>query len=234
MRYLHPVQAHERFGASGCYRFFANGAELRKTESWAIHAHPDGERFIRVDADARAEEGKSILAEALMSYDDKLVRLDIRYENAQFEGGVKTLRATYQISDDRLQVGYSMNGAERKYIEAALPPDSLVDVPLLVFRGSAIAKIAARVGSEMAIYVPMFDHAQLFPGVLREVRSPVEYMGEEALYLGEREVPTRRFRYVDKAAMYWIDQYDIIIKRVSGYKQREFKVEISNYAAPAA
>jgi len=230
MRYLHPVQAHERFAASGCYHFVINGVALRKTESWAIHAHPDGEKFLRVDVDAREEEGKSILMEALLSRDDALVRLDIRYENAKFEGGVKSLRATYQIAGDRLQVGYNMNGAERKYVEAEMPQDALIDIPLLVFRGGAVAKMAARYGKEITMYVPMFDHAQLFPGVLREVFSPVEYVGEEALYLGDRQIPTRRYRYVNKAATYWVDRHDTIIKRVNSYRQQEFTVEISNYA----
>ncbi|MCY3866629.1 MAG: hypothetical protein OXG68_14425 [Chloroflexi bacterium] len=230
MRYLHPVQAHERFLASGSYRFVIDGAPLRKTESWAIHAHPDGERFIRVDVDAREDEGKSILAEALLSRDGALVRLDIRYENAKFQGGVKTLRAAYQIAGDRLQVGYNLNGAERKYVEAELPQAALVDIPLFVFRGRAISKMAAQPDRELAIYVPMFDYAQLFPGVLRKGFSPVEGLGEDTLHLGERQVSTRRYRYVDRAATYWIDRHDTIVKRVSSFKQREITVEISNYA----
>lgn len=230
MRYLHPVQAREQFQASGCYRFVIDGAPLRKTESWAIHAHPDGERFIRVDADAREDEGKSILAEALLGRDGALVRLDIRYENAKFQGGVKTLRATYQIAGDRLQVGYNLNGGERKFVEAELPHGALVDIPLLVFRGGVISKMAARLDTELAIYVPMFDYAQLFPGVLRAVSAPVERIGDDLLYLGERQVPTRRYRYVDRAATYWIDRHDTIVKRASSFKQREISVEISNYA----
>ena len=89
MRYLHPVQAHEQFVASGIYRFAKDEKALDKTEAWTIHSHADGERFIRVDLDARREEGKSILAEALLSRSGELARLDLRYENANFEGGIK-------------------------------------------------------------------------------------------------------------------------------------------------
>ena len=98
MRYLHPVQAHERFLASGRYRFFKDGERLRKTESWTIHSHPDGETFVRVDMDAREAEGKSILAEALLNSSDSLVRFDIRYENARSEGGIKNLRGDLSAS----------------------------------------------------------------------------------------------------------------------------------------
>ena len=232
MRYLHPVQAHERFRASGCYRFAKNGAALQKTESWTMHTHADGETFVRVDADARAEEGKSMLVEALFSQDGALVRLDIRYENERFELGVKTLRATYQLAADRLQVGYSMNGGERDYTEVELPPDVLFDVPLLVFRGSAITRLAAQAEGALPIFVPMFENAQLFPGVLQSIASPVEYIADDLLLLGAREIPARRYRYVDKALSYWIDQHGMILKRVNSFKQQEIVVQISNYAAP--
>ena len=45
MRYLHPVQAHERFLSSGSYRFSKDGERLRKSEAWTAHGHPDGEDF---------------------------------------------------------------------------------------------------------------------------------------------------------------------------------------------
>lgn len=233
MRYLHPVQAHERFLASGCHRFFRNGELLRKTESWAIHSHPDGEKFVRVDMDAREAEGKSILAEALLTSGDSLARLDIRYENARFEGGIKNLRATYQLADARLQVGFSMNGEDRQYVEVSVPQNALIDIPLLVFRGRAVMRLAQLRQARMAVFVPMFEHAQLFPGVLQHNVSPVEYVGDDEVLVGKRLIPARRYRYIDKAVSYWIDRHGVIVKRVNSFKQQEMLVEISNYAAPA-
>ncbi|MCY3914808.1 MAG: hypothetical protein OXG49_02225 [Chloroflexi bacterium] len=233
MRYLHPIQAHERFLASGCYRFGKNGQTLVKTESWTLHAHPDGEKFVRVDMDARQEEGKSLLAEALLDIKSALVRFDIRYESDQFEGGIKHLRATYQRADERLQIGYRLNRDERKYIEVDLPDDALIDLPLLVFRGRTIKALAERSIGLIPIYVPMFEHAQLFPGVLRRVASPVERAGDDTVFIGKRAINVGRFRYRDQAVSYWIDQHDLIVKRVNSFKQQEMTVAISNYAAPA-
>ncbi len=233
MRYLHPIQAHERFLASGCYRFSKDGRTLAKTESWATHLHPDGEKFVRVDMDARREEGKSILAEALLDSGNRLVRFDIRYENDQCEGGIKLLRATYQRAVEGLQIGYNINGDERKYIEVDLPDDALIDLPLLVFRGATIKALAERSTGLIALYVPMFEHAQLFPGVLRQVASPVERAGEDTVFLGKRPIKTSRFRYRDKAMSYWIDNHKVIVKRVNSFKQQEMTAAISNYAAPA-
>jgi len=233
MRYLHAIQAHERFLASGCYRFGKNGQTLAKTESWTMHAHSDGEKFVRVDMDARQEEGKSILAEALLDFKGALVRFDIRYENDQFKGGIKRLRATYQRADERLQIGYSLNGDERNYVEVALPADALIDLPLLVFRGATIRALAEKPAGLISVYVPMIEHPQLFPGILRQVTSPVERVGDDTVFIGKRAIQASRFRYRDKAVSYWIDDHDLIVKRVNSYKQQEMTVAISNYAAPA-
>ena len=233
MRYLHPVQAHERFLASGCYRFSKDGRALAKTESWTMHAHPDGEQFVRVDMDARREEGKSILAEALLDRGNRLVRFDVRYENDRFDGGIKHLKATYQLAGEGMRIGYNMNGGERKYVEVELPDDALIDLPLLVFRGAAIKALAERTSGLIALYAPMFEHAQLFPGVLQRVAPPVERAGDDTVFLGKHAIQASRFRYRDKAVSYWIDSHDLIVKRVNSFKQQEMTVAISNYAAPA-
>ncbi len=231
MRYLHPVQAHERFVASGVYCFGKDGQALDKKEAWAIHEHPDGEKFIRVDVDARREEGKSILAEALQGSDGRLARLDIRYDSSQFQGGIKDLRASYQVADERLQVGYNLNGGERQYLEIDFPHEALFDIPLLIFRGATILAMAEQTGSARPIFVPMFEHARLFPGALHKTSEVVDFAGVDTLDLGERQIQTRRYRYRDRASAYWLDRHGVIIKRVNAFKQQEFVVKISNYAA---
>lgn len=233
MRYLHPVAARERFVAGGRYHFSKQGAPLQKSETWTIHAHPDGENFLRVDADSLREEGRSVLAEALFDQAGALARLDIRYENAHFPGGVRHLRATYQLADGCLQVGYELNGAERQYRELPLPPEALIDVPLLPFRGRAIAALAERGAAPTWLFVPAFDYAQLLPGALQQVLSPVAAAGTDILRLGKRGIATRRFTYHDKAAAYWLDKHDVIIRRVNAFRQQEIVVQVSNYVAPA-
>ena len=232
MRYLHPVQAHETFMASGRYHFFKDGQELDKTETWALHEHPDGGRMTRVDVDARRSEGKSILVEALENRDCALERLDIRYENAQFEGGIKELRASYQLDETLLQVGFNLNGAERQYMETELPPEVLIDIPLLIFRGRTIHAMSQHDGRARHIFVPMYEHVRLFPGTLKLVGPSVDCGGEDSLALGKRQLPVMRYRYRDQAVAYWIDRHGVVIKRVNAFKRQEIVVKISNYAAP--
>ncbi len=234
MRRLHPVQAHERFVASGCYRFFKDGNPLAKTEAWTLHALPDGERMLRVDLNAIAEEDRSILAEALLERDGALARFDLRYENGRAGGSIQRLQATYQLASGRIQVGYRLNEAAREYREMALPPATLIDLPLLFFRGRAIEAMARQGGQPLSLFVPMFEHWQLFPGIVQTISPPVQFAGREALALGRQRIQTRRYRYTNRAAAYWIDERGVIIRRVSAYKQSEMSVQISNYAAPPA
>lgn len=230
MRYLHPVQSHEKFVASGIYKFFKEGEELRKTEEWTIHAHPDGEHFIRVDADSRFEDGKSILLEALQNVEGEIVRVDVNYHNPTFEGGIKTLRATFSVDGDTINVGYEMNGAERKYEEIPLPRFTLIDLPFSVFRGK-IARLLALYGDKPTpVFVPMLEFSQLFPGVVQNVQSQVEFVTDEPITIGQHVFETKRYRYPDKAISYWVDRNDIVIKRVNSFKQQEFVMQISNYA----
>ena len=44
------------------------------------------------------------------------------------------------------------------------------------------------------------------------------------VHLGNREINASRYRYRDKAVSYWIDQHDLIVKRVNSYKQQEMTV----------
>lgn len=230
MRYLHPVQVHEKFVGCGEYRFVKDGRTLDKTEAWAIHEHADGGRFIRVDVDARRLEGRLILAEALLGPDGALTRLDVRYENARSTGGIKHLRASYQLAGLTLQVGYNMNGAERQYSEVTLPPNVLLDIPLLIFRGEVIHALAGQGATARPIYVPMFEHAPLFPGSLSKVAAAVDFAGDDTLMQGKRPIPVKRYTYRDRAAVYWIDRHGIVVKRVNAYKQQEIVVKVSNYA----
>lgn len=230
MRYLHPVQGHEKFVASGIYKFFKDGVELRNTEEWTIHEHPDGEQFIRVDADSRFEDGKSILLEALINTDKEIVRFDVSYNNPKFEGGIKTLQATFSIDDDVLQIGSTMNGAEREYREMALQKFTVIDLPFLIFRGRTTVELARYGDKPVPMFVPMFDFAQLFPGVVQTVESLVQRDNEEEVGIGQRVFDTRRYRYPDKAISYWIDDNQVVIKKVSAFKQHEFVTQISNYA----
>ena len=233
MRYLHPVQGHEKFIASGVYKFFKNGEELRKIEEWTIHEHPDGERFIRVDADSRFEDGSSILLEALTSKSGEMVRFDVNYSNPKFEGGVQKLRATFSIDNDVMQIGYEMNGADREYREIELPKFTLIDIPFLIFRGRTTVELARYGDKPIPMFVPLFDFAQLFPGVVQMTQSQVEKVTEDAIGIGQLVFDTKRYRYPDNAISYWIDEHQVVIKRVNAHNQQEFVVQISNYAQHA-
>ena len=233
MRQLHAVAAHEKFVASGVYTFARDGEAMPKTERFTTHELGDGGRLTRVDMDARLDEGKSLLLHALHDSKGALQRFDLRYHNERYEGGVKSLGASYQFDAARTQVGYAMNRAARDYVEMELPQDVLIDMPLLCLRGLSLMTLARREGLPTPLFVPMYEFASLFPGIVTEVVSPVEALGEDLLTSGNRAYLANRFRYRDKAASYWVDAHGTIIKRISAFKQREFVVELRDYARRA-
>jgi len=228
MRRLHPVAAQERFLGSGSYHFSIDGRALDKCENWSLHELPDGERIVRVDMDARREEGRSILLHGLQTQDGGWVRLDIRYDGAA-GSALRSLRASYQIDGCCLRVGYSMNSATREYEEMTLPADTLIDMPLLLARGAIIPQLA---GHSRPVYVPMFELAQLLPGRLQQSSGTVLFDGHDTLRLGAHAVQTRRFRYTDRVALYWIDRQDVIVQRLTVRRGQELRVQLRNYAAP--
>ena len=230
MRQLHPVAAHEKFVASGVFVFARDGQAMAKTERFTTHELGDGGRLTRVDMDARENEGKSLLLHALFDSGGGMQRFDIRYHSEAFDGGVKSLSASYQFDTGRVQVGFRMNGAERDYVELDVPQDALIDMPLLCLRGRSLVHLARREGQPTPMFVPMVEFASLFPGIVTHAVSPVEALGEELLTSGGRAYLASRYRYRDKAASYWVDEYGMIVKRISAFKQREFLVELRDYA----
>lgn len=230
MRYLHSVSMSEVFVASGVYKFFKEGDELPHSESWSIHEHPDGEWFVRVDDDSRGLDGKSLLLEALLDSQRRIVRFDVNYSNPKFENGIRTLRATFTLEGQVLQVGWSFNDAERQYTELTLPINTIIDIPLCSFRGRSTVALAEMGDSPVAVFLPLFEQYQLFPGAVATGHSPAEAGIEEEIAIGRQTYQTRRYRYPDRALTYWVDDRDIMIKRVSNYKQQEFVTVLTNYA----
>ena len=230
MRYLHPVAVHEKFVASGLYRFYEEGVELKRTESFQIHEHQDGSQLIRVDEDARFLDGKSILLEAFQAENGQIERFDIVYDNPKFENGIKSLRATYLVEGDMLQVGRSLNGGDREYSEIQLDENTVLDLPFCIFRGLTIKQMTACLDGAVSVFAPLFEQPKLFPGVIATGQSPAEFVAEETISLGQREISTKHYRYPDNSLSYWIEEHNTLVKRISNFQQREFVTHLTNYA----
>ena len=54
----------------------------------------------------------------------------------------------------------------------------------------------ARYGDKsVPMFVPMFDFAQLFPGVVQMSQSQVEHVTDEMIGIGKLSYETKRYRY---------------------------------------
>lgn len=123
MRYLHPVQMHEKFVASGVYSIQTDTLPAR-TEQWSIHELPDGSWFIRADCELASQPHDDLLLEALVQTPltaPKIERVDLRYLANQ--PGSKTSRTqTLIFFEDYIQVGYTQDNQPREQIELRLTP----------------------------------------------------------------------------------------------------------------
>jgi hypothetical protein len=117
VRYLHPVSMSEVFVAGGVYHHEQPDGKLWVEESWTIHEFPDGAWMIRVDHDRRTSDGVSVLIEAWRSpiaEGAKIERFDISAFGTS-QATVKHARCTYSLMDDSVEVGRSLDGADRQY-----------------------------------------------------------------------------------------------------------------------
>jgi len=147
MRYIHNVNFHETFIASGEYHL-AGGA----VDSWTIHRLPDGSHFIRVDIDERdTTSGASILVEALQNAEAIIERFDVHVFYSKAVDGVMSLRASYTLLEDYVQIGRSFNNQAREYSELEISENTYLMPPGKVFLGNLILHSTSRSGDTLRL-----------------------------------------------------------------------------------
>lgn len=132
MRYLHVVSQNEAFVASGVYHYAHDGLMTGVTESWTIHEFPDGANMIRVDYDARATHGESVLIEAWRSPVEpanagggQIERIDIS-AFGPVGAAIQHARVTYSLFETSVEIGRTLNGGERVYTEQPWQPAAIL------------------------------------------------------------------------------------------------------------
>lgn len=152
MRYIHPVQMHEKFVASGEYHLVLTAPEseaspVRQVEAWAIHEHQDGGWMIRCDRHTPDRLAAPVLlGETLRRADGDLDRIDLRY----FTGGRLTVEISYTFEPAYVSIGRrdrQPDGtlSERDYQEIPLPAGYVADGGVFAAtRGLTVQQLANR------------------------------------------------------------------------------------------
>lgn len=219
MRYLHAIAPHERFVASGIYRYFHDNHILSTTEEWSIHELPDGERFIRIDHDAKP---LMILTEALMRSDGSIERVDM-----QCFAGRSVIRTTWVRHDDYIQVGRRFNYDERTYNELPIEKDTLLCPPFLLLEGYCYALFAHH--AERLIVTTRLDIEGI--GIPFVTYCQVKDEGTQLITIGQRDIIGRRLQVNEHPEWIWLDDKGIALKWSALEKHgQQFTKYLSNYA----
>ncbi len=143
MRRLHAVGLHESFVASGQHQISwvqipGGAAASAETESWSLHALPDGSYLFRADRQGAAARPLWVL-EALRDAHGRIQRLDRLVERSEPDEWVQ-VRSTYTFFVDHVQIGWAANRkpngeVQRQEMELALAPGYQVNVGAAGARG---------------------------------------------------------------------------------------------------
>jgi protein involved in ribonucleotide reduction len=223
MRYLHVLQPHEVFVASGVYRYTRDGEALAVREQWTLHDLPGGAQFIRVDEDGREEDGLSILSEALIAPDGTIERFNVKSSNPQ-DDAIQLLQADYSFNEEYVQIGRSIDGGEREYSEFERFPDSVIYIRQTVFMGHTIRQVLAHGGEQQVFSPQMLSTGDSY---LRKMR--VESRGEEALTIGSRTYEAHKYQLANDV-FYWLDEHDIVLKRRYVRNGQPYECVLTDYA----
>lgn len=223
MRYLHTIAAHETFIASGVYRTYRAGTELPVREAWTLHELKGGANFIRVDEDARDEDGLSILSEALISPEGQIERFNVQSFSSK-DSAIKLFKADYTFQPDYVQIGRKTAGQEHEYEEFQLQLDAVTYIKQTLYMGYTLRDILAK-GTSSHVFAPQL----LSVGVNQMQKIIVQSKGTENLQVGRKKIAAFKFQIADDV-FYWLDEHHIPLQREYQYEGVAYQVKLTDYA----
>lgn len=235
MRYLHKVNQHEKFVASGIYIHYRNGQATKTREHWRIHEQPDGAHFIRVDDDWRDDDGSSVLIEAWRSplaEGGRIERVDLTAFGPK-SAEIKQVKATFTANNEFLDIGRTIDDNDREYFEMRLPDGYILSPESLIFGGFEVAELALRQGENVPVisYLPTFLNESASFRLVVHQHSAI-FLQNETLTVDGKPLETRCFEQVSavngEKMRLWIDEHDILVKYMS--EDEQYSALLTQYA----
>lgn len=223
MRYLHAVALHEKFVASGEYRYFRNGEALAIREKWTIHELPGGAIFYRVDEDGRDDNGLSILSEALINPDGQIERYNVQSFNPK-DSETKLFKADYSFNEDYVQIGRKVQGQEREYEEFPLLEKCAIYIKQTLFMGLMIRDVLAN-NNQAQVFAPQL--LSMSANVVQKII--VKKHDTESVEVGRKHIEAKKYQIADDV-FYWLDEHQIPLKRSYSHNELQYMVQLTNYA----
>jgi hypothetical protein len=221
MKTITPIVADETLLASGVYVYFLNEQPTGVTEPWSIHRLPDSSYCTRVERDARAAFGMTILVEAFsrtwLATDD-LQRFTVAQSNAN-HAATSEGRAEYLFSNKTVIVTRSVNSQVMPSEELSLPENTVVSPLMRVFLGPVIRQVLAHgKGQPVPVLVPSLEQMLDPETLLRPLfdARQAAMLGAENVEVDGRLLPARRYQYLSKhydaESQFWLDENDLLLR----------------------
>lgn len=223
MRNLHAVAVHEKFVASGVYRYTRDGVPLGVREAFTIHEFDGDALFYRVDEDGRDEDGLTILSEALVNPEQRYERFNVQSFNSK-DPVLKPFKADYTFQDDYVQIARSVAGQDREYEEFVLKVECVMYLRQTVFMGRTIREIERRENKAQVFRPALLSTEE---NVLQKII--VQSVGYETIEAGRRAIEAEKFQIADDV-FYYLDEHDIPVKREYWHDGAHYEVFITDYA----
>jgi hypothetical protein len=237
MRALHQVRPHETFVASGVYYYFEDEKPSGMVEHWSIYQLPDQSQIVRVDRDGRDSPSKtSLLIETLRSADGKIERCDIRFYYPNSEKKMQEARATYNFTDEHVEIGRILGSHERIDEVVKLPLQTVIYLLAHILTGDVIKRLAARENEKGFVFLPRIadlNDSQLLGGLVEE-RS-AHFLGDETIDINGKVYATHHYQFIggnyQESSSFWLDDHDVLVRyRYQSSDQHIWTTILKQYA----
>lgn len=221
MRTITSITPKDELVARGLYTYYLNEQPAGVTEAWSVHRLPDGSYCARVERDARAAFGVTILLEAESQTPfapESIRRFVVRQRNEQ-NIATRDVRAEYVFDAKIVTVARAINGRALDEEKIALSSDTVVSPLMRVFLGPVILQVWRRGGGQpVPVLTPSLEKMLDPETLLRPLfdQRQATFLGEEELSLTDRVCRARRFQYLshhyDASSQFWLDEHGVLLR----------------------
>jgi hypothetical protein len=202
VRRLHVVAPHEKFVASGAYRYQIGDAPTGLLEQWSIHEVGGGALFIRIDLDGRDAQADSVLMEALLNPDGQLERVD---QHSYTPGATTPHKLRHVFYVDRVELSGTV-GRETHVVEVNIAENAGIAAPGCLLTGLMAARSLA-CGCPLTL-VSADVQDQAFNWTTRQTAA--QPLDTATIIIAGRPIVARRVAW--QSGTYWLDNYGIALR----------------------
>jgi hypothetical protein len=221
MQTITSITPRDELVASGLYTYYLNERPAGVTEAWSVHRSPGGSYCARVERDARAAFGVTILleVESQAPFAPESVRRFVVWQYNEQNIATQDARAEYVFDAQSVTVARAINGHALAEERITLPSGTVISPLMRVFLGPVILRVWRQGGGQpVPVLTPSLEKTLDPQTLLRPSldQRQARFLGEEELSLTDRVCRARRFQYLsrhyDASSQFWLDERGVLLR----------------------